>query len=317
MVITFPKIFTLGQPPTARLFNGPVEITEKIDGSQFNFGWLGDKFVMHSKGQEIFAESVDKMFAPAVAFALSCRDKLTPDTILHGEYLARPKHNVLAYQRVPKAHFALFAVSNGNGTFNGNRGDLEVYANVVGCDVAPILHAGAIDASDGVPVKFFMEMLERESVLGGPKVEGIVIKNYAESVLLGGFTVPVLSAKFVSEAFKEKHKKEWAAEAGASKLEMLLLQYRSPARWRKAVEHLRDAGRLEQSPRDIGNLIVEVRRDLAEEEREAVKDELWKLYEADLMRRAVQGLPEWYKAHLVESLMPETDAHQPPSNAAA
>lgn len=32
MSITFPKIFHLGAPELDRLWNGPVEVTEKIDG---------------------------------------------------------------------------------------------------------------------------------------------------------------------------------------------------------------------------------------------------------------------------------------------
>ena len=33
---------------------------------------------------------------------------------------------------------------------------------------------------------------------------------------------------------------------------------RTEARWRKAVQHLREEGRLERSPKDIGALLVEL-----------------------------------------------------------
>ena len=33
----FPKIFQIGDRYISRLFNGVVEVTEKVDGSQFSF----------------------------------------------------------------------------------------------------------------------------------------------------------------------------------------------------------------------------------------------------------------------------------------
>lgn len=38
MIKAFPKIFALGTQYTEGIFDSEVEITEKIDGSQFNFG---------------------------------------------------------------------------------------------------------------------------------------------------------------------------------------------------------------------------------------------------------------------------------------
>jgi hypothetical protein len=55
------KIFTLGGPYTQGIFDGPVSITEKVDGSQFNFGMCqkeGLKFL--TKGSTCHIEEEDK-----------------------------------------------------------------------------------------------------------------------------------------------------------------------------------------------------------------------------------------------------------------
>ena len=42
------------------------------------------------------------------------------------------------------------------------------------------------------------------------------------------------------------------------KFETMLDNYRTVARWEKAIQHLNESGRLENSPRDIGPLIKEI-----------------------------------------------------------
>jgi len=48
--------------------------------------------------------------------------------------------------------------------------------------------------------------------LGGCKVEGVVVKNYAKQFLLGGQPMPLMMGKFVSENFKEVNQKTWKGE---------------------------------------------------------------------------------------------------------
>ena len=110
-----------------------------------------------------------------------------------------------------------------------------------------------------------------------------------------------MSGKYVTEEFKEVHNKNWKAEnTGKGKLEVAISQYRSEARWNKAVQHLRDDGRLTESPRDIGELIKEVRKDISLEEKENIKDQLWSIFKNDFLGMATSGLPEWYKEKLVK-----------------
>lgn len=294
--ITFPKIFTIGMKETARLFEGPVEVTEKVDGSQWNFGWLDGDFIMHSKGRRVYPENVDKMFSKGAAFALSVKDKLSvmdKNIILHGEYLNSPKHNILPYSRVPKNNYCLFGASNGMGTFYSPTTITEIAAHM-DCDRVPIIYDGEAKANNLEQLKVWMD---RESYLGGHKIEGVVIKNYAESVFIGGVVFPILSAKFVSEEFKEKHKVDFVT--GKDNLALLMESYRTEARWRKAIQHIREDGNLTQSPADIGLLMREIAMDITTEDKEEIKEALWGLYHKDIQRKASAGFPEWYKEQLV------------------
>ena len=110
-----------------------------------------------------------------------------------------------------------------------------------------------------------------------------------------------LMGKFVSERFKEVHKGEWRKENPTSKdiIDQLVKAYRSPARWQKAVQHLREAGRLEGSPRDIGALIKEVPMDIEKECMEEIKELLWAWAWPKVRRGITAGLAEWYKEELL------------------
>lgn len=140
-------------------------------------------------------------------------------------------------------------------------------------------------------------MLDRVSSLGGPKIEGIVLKNYSERAMIGSLVLPLMAGKYVSEAFKEVHKKEW--KTGKDRKEILLSQYHTEARWEKAIQHLRDSSVLTNSPKDIGPLIQEIHRDIEEECRQEIMEQLWSLHKRELMGRVTSGFPEWYKRKLI------------------
>ena len=109
--------------------------------------------------------------------------------------------------------------------------------------------------------------------------------------------------KFVSEAFKETHQKEWKVgnPTGGDMIELLAFTLRTEARWNKAVQHLRDSGRLEESPRDIGALIEEVKADVEKECREEIRDRLYNHAWPQIRRKIVAGLPQWYKERLLQA----------------
>lgn len=290
----FPKVFTIGQDYIRDLFSEPVEISEKIDGSQFNAGRINGELCMRSKGKEIFLGAPEKMFDKATDYVLSVEDRIPDNTVFHMEYLRSPKHNVLAYDRVPKNNLALFGVSDTTMAFVSDYGQLVAYAELLGIDVVPMLYHGMVESMDQL-----IELLETDSFLGGHKIEGVVCKNYNRPFLLGGQPVPVMMGKFVSEKYKEKHKKDWKSEnKSKGRWEVFCEQYRSEARWQKAVQHLEDKGELEGAPRDIGPLLKEVHVDIAEECKDEILAFLWKEFGGDLKRKAVHGLAEWYKEQL-------------------
>ena len=129
MITAFPKIFTLGTSYVKDIFNEEVEISEKIDGSQFAFGRINGNVVLRSKGRQMFLESPDQMFLEACMFVNS-NSHLFPDGIVfYTEYLKKPKHNTLKYDRIPKNHLMLFAVMHISQTFKPN---LSEYADLFG-----------------------------------------------------------------------------------------------------------------------------------------------------------------------------------------
>jgi hypothetical protein len=299
-ITAFPKIFAVGSHHIPRLFDGPVEITEKVDGSQFVFGKIDGELQIRSKGAMIVPESPNDMFAEGVEWVLSIQDNLPDNTVFYGEYLRKPKHNVLAYDRIPKNHFALFGVSTPGGEFVNAHIELASIASRLGCDVVPLLHEGTIDHEE------LSKLLDTDSFLGGQKIEGVVVKRY-EPLLLGGQIINIHAGKYVSERFKEIHRKNWSKEhTSGGKWQSYCAQFCTEARWEKAIAHLKERGELVHEPRDIGPLLKEIKEDITAEEKEAIMQVLWNLHKDDVFRIAIKGFPEWYKERLLKEAFDET-----------
>lgn len=294
----FPKIFAIGQDYINRIFDDPVEITEKVDGSQFAFGMIGGSLLMRSKGKQMWLDAHEKMFSAAVEYVQSIQGSLVDGYIYYCEYLRQPKHNSLTYDGIPKNHLALFGVMSYPGeSFISQHAELRSWADRIGINVVPLLYHGKVNSPE-----MLRELIEQPSYLGGPNMEGCVVKNYHQSFLLGGQPIRLMAGKFVSEKFKEVHKTGWKQEnTNKGKWETFKLGFRSEARWEKAVQHLRDNGELQNEPRDIGLLMKHIASDITEEEQETIKEFLWKHFGKEVIRVAQSGFPEWYKNKLMES----------------
>lgn len=294
---SYPHIYALGHAALTDLFQEEVLVEEKVDGSQFSFGLFdhpeqGEILKARSRGSELNILAPEKMFASAIETVIRLKPLLHKGWTYRGEVLSKPKHNTLAYDRVPKGNIILFDIAVG----------LEAYAPYdvkaaeaarLGLEVVPVVHHGKV-----VDIDIFRGLLDRVSILGGQKIEGVVVKNYvrfdrAKKPLMG---------KFVSEQFKEKHGVEWRENnpSGKDVIARLILMYRTPARWAKAVQHLREAGQLENSPRDIGKIIPELARDLEEECGAEIREALYKWAKDDVRRGVVGGVAEWYKEELLK-----------------
>ena len=67
MLPSYPKILALGHRFLQGIFEGPVVVQEKVDGSQFSFGLDAEGVLRcRSRGQEIDIEAPPQLFVPAV-----------------------------------------------------------------------------------------------------------------------------------------------------------------------------------------------------------------------------------------------------------
>jgi hypothetical protein len=284
----YAKVYNLGHKAIAELFADPVVIEEKVDGSQFSFGIIDGELQCRSKGAIIQLDSPPKMFAEGVEYVRSIEGKLVPGWTYRAEYLQRPKHNVLAYDRIPTNHLMLFDIDFGVENYCEPLTKAGV-ASCLGIEAVPCLYEGKVDSLAQINA-----FLETRSVLGGQLVEGVVIKNPHRF----GVDKKMLAGKLVREAFKEMHAHEWKGEPKAEFIENLARRFCTEARWEKAVQHLRDEGKIEDSMRDMRFLVDEVKADVQAECLDDIKDALYAHFRKDLDRLYTRGLAEWYKERL-------------------
>lgn len=288
----FPKIFTIGQKYILDIFDSDVEVTEKIDGSQFNFGKVDGEIHMRSKNVPVYAEQ-NSMFKLAINHVKKVSTMLPGDIVYHCEYLMKPKHNVLCYETVPTNHLICFGVSDMSGVY---RQDYERLANAIGLYSVPVLFKGRVSSMEQL-----QELLNKTSVLGGCKIEGVVVKNYNKPLVIGGKIYDIMCGKFVSESFKEKHGNDWKkSKTGKGQWETYIEQYRTEARWLKAIQRMIEEDKWTSSPKDIGELIKIVHTDIIDEDEEDIKSVLFNLYKGQLLRKSTAGLAEWYKEWLAK-----------------
>lgn len=316
-MITIPhytKVITLGSFRTENALVGEVIVQEKVDGSLFRFGLNRNKdFLAGTKETIIHHPEENKMFKKASEYVYAIQDRIKDqfpaNTYFYGEYLQKPKHNVLNYERVPKNHIVLFDVLL-NGKWVDRR-QLEAITSMFEMDVIPELYKGIIEKKrintgaggyKSSAIDFIKRIIETTpSFLGKEMVEGVVIKNYNQTILLGGNIFPLFT-KYVREKYKERHNEEWKIKSSKGALQEFIGGFKSEARWQKAVIHLKEKGELTNSPKDIGKLICQVKTDIKQEEKENIKEFLYNKFVSDILRTAIRGLPEWYKEKLLENI---------------
>lgn len=159
MIPSFPKIFAIGTNYIRDIFLDPVEITEKIDGSQFAFGKINGDVHIRSKSAKIYTDNPDKMFADGVDYVMSIQDLLPEGMVFYTEYLKKPKHNTLVYGRIPKNHLMLFGVMDITQKFH----PMDGYAEQLGIEKVPVFNIGTIK-SPSAPCLF----LRHPIAPGGP-----------------------------------------------------------------------------------------------------------------------------------------------------
>ena len=298
MIHSYSKVYQIGHKVISDIFNDEVLVEEKIDGSQFSFGIIEGELRARSNNKQLILEAPDKMFERAVSTIREIEPLLHSGWTYRGEYLQKPKHNTLAYQRTPKHNIIGFDIMREGQEDYLSYSEKTIEFERIGLEVVPMIFYGKIES-----LSMFNEFLENISILGGQKIEGVVVKNYN----LITDDKKVAMGKYVSEAFKEVHNADWK-DRNPSRTDIVIQiidKYKNEARWNKAIQHMRENGILDESTKDIGKLIQEVNQDIIIECENEIKDILFKHFWKIISRGVTQGLPEWYKQKLMGTAFEE------------
>jgi hypothetical protein len=297
----YQKVRTVGHREIADLLDGPVQIQEKVDGANFGFGKgrNGQVFCV-SRTKDLSMVEHNGMFQPAVEYVRSIAHVLETGTIYRAEFLAKPRQNIIAYSRIPDNHLALFEIDlitlEGIVPAALDSVGLEDTAEELGISCVPFLFEGKA-TYEGIREMFDQHWASRESFLGGPFMEGIVIKNFNRFNADGN----PLIGKLVRPEFKESqaHAKRTEKPSDAHTIGK---RFGGEPRWQKAVQHLKEREALVNGPEDIGPLLREITQDVEAECIEEIKAELWKQHRKHVLAGAASGFPDWYKDKLDKEL---------------
>lgn len=291
---SYVKIHHLGHHMVENVFQGPVYVQEKIDGSQFSFLFTGNELHFRSKGAIIHPPVSDKLFKASVDSVISLVEQniIPQGMVFRCEAMCAPKHNTLCYVRAPKWNFIVFDIQDINSKEFMLPEKVKEICEALGLEY---VFSEKVEISSKEDIS---DMMQKNSMLGG-KREGLVFKNYNQFTKMGD---PCF-AKWVSEEFKEVHNKAFR-NANPTKddiIEHLISQYATEQRWSKAIQHKRENGELDNSPKDIGPLMAEIQQDVLEECKEEIARKLFSFFwNKNLKRGVVRGFPEWYKNRLME-----------------
>ncbi len=297
--------FGIGHKALQDFWEGTIYVTEKIDGSQFSFGLVAGgegELVIRSRRVEI-----NQLDPGMFKLGVETVQQLAYDGLLfdgwtyRGEFLSKPKHNTMAYDRVPAGNVIIFDIDTGDQNYITSYSELVRQAGLLDLEVVPAL--GVFEYKPEMVI--LSALLETESVLGGGKVEGIVMKNYD----LFGRDKKVVMAKLVSQEFIEKHSRSWAGRNPGKKqfVATMIEGLATEARWMKAVQHLREAGTIEGEMQDIPEIMLEIQEDVEKEMRVEIMEAFYNHFWPQVKRGLTRGMPIWYKGLLQDEQMNAED----------
>lgn len=316
MIPSYPKIHHLGNAGTDKVYQGRAIVQEKTDGSQFRWGIdANGDFSAHTRRTTLEGGTTDKNFAPSlnhlmqphIQDTLRAWYRVTGPVFFYGEAVARPHHNTLAYDDVPRGHIVLFdAIIGGKWVTDMNQ--LAKIADALEVEMVPVLHDTDRDGSLTLELiktysnsRSFLDAWARGKKPGIPEggvtVEGVVVKNYEQQLPYNGLSQPCF-VKLVRPEFKERNNENWKEQRQGGILGYLE-GFQSEGLWRKVVQHARDDGELNGTVQDIGALMKRLSAEV-EEDRETYAQELYNLFRRDIQRAAGKGFAEWYKGILTD-----------------
>lgn len=291
------KVSALGQDRrhSSLAFEREVRVDEKVDGSQISFGLVADsdfrwQLRVRSRSRYLDLANPDKMFAAAVASIREREHSLVPGWTYLGEYLQKPRHNVLCYERVPLGHVVLFDIVDQLGVFATHDALCSEAIRLGFTVVRSVAMPGdqAVARAVRAGEKFFAD-----SQLGGV-AEGAVIKA-------GLHVSNRVVAKVVADEFKEVKGdpvQRTRQNPDADLATTFANRFCPTARFLKAVQNLREAGEATGTMRDIGPLRKTVSVDLEEECAEQIKDELYAVFRKKILSESLRPLAGWYEQFL-------------------
>jgi len=293
-ISSYPKVYNLGHWAIKELFEDGISVEEKIDGSQFSFGLMkteGGRYELQccSHHQQIDMDNIPKMFRKAVETAKILTPKLMLDWIYRCEYLEKPNHNVLAYDRVPIHNLIIFDIERGEQDFLSVE-ERAAGAIGIGLESVPVFYTGKLTSYEEM-----LSLLKTISCLGGQQIEGLVFKNHHRF----GIDKKILIGKHVRESFKEQHQREFKAQ-GKHIVQKIGESLCTEARWLKSIQHLKEQGKLSNSPKDIGPLLKEISTDVFIECADEIKEALFNAYWKMICKITTKGFPQWYKEQLAK-----------------
>jgi hypothetical protein len=301
------KIWAFGHQLTRQSVVGRrCIVEEKVDGSQLSAMVTDDgTLLVRSKGADIHLGAVPNLFAPSVAHLVECHHdgRLVPGHVYRFEALCKPRHNTLTYGRAPRGNMVLLDVDMAAGFQQYAAPELRAgVAERLQVDCVPVLADEVIVVSDQLTAH-----LNREAFLGGCLIEGVVVKPVEPDFYqVDGKRI---IAKYVSEAFKETHRKSWQPDTvqRADLVTRIVECVSTPVRWEKAVQHMREDGVLQSTPADIGGLMRKVQEDVETESIDEIKEMLWQAYRKEVIRQSGKAVPQWYKERLLKSAFTEVE----------
>ena len=168
MINAYRKIYQFGSKPILDILRASVIIEEKIDGSQLSFRLNPDtgELEFRSKNRQMDSDKPG-IFKSAIENIQKVKHLLNPNYTYIGEYVSKPKHNVLEYGRVPLNDVMIFDIRNcldDNDSLLSHT-DKSVAAHRIGFETVPLLFSGQLSGEGFGALK--KELLEKQSVLGG------------------------------------------------------------------------------------------------------------------------------------------------------
>jgi len=275
---------------------------EKIDGSQLSMFLNNNQLEFYNKNKLL--KNNNQVFQKAITMLLcKFQDKniLNSNYIYHGEAVCNLRHNVNIYERTPKYYFIVYDIYDLETKRYLSIEDKHTECDRVGIEyVQVIYHNQDVECNPYMKADELIKEIESgniKSCLGGIP-EGVVLKHHA---VMQKDKCVATKLKYVTDAFKERHKEKQAKRTEYSPtefIEKLGKEFCVHARFQKAYQHLIEDNKIDQNDKnynDISKIVGELDVDFDKEYKEEIMMLLWAEFSPIIKKYARDGVGLWYK----------------------